>query len=56
MNNIQIKTPNQGNETLTDSIVNVREDLGDGNLESQLTERSLLSNKLQIWIQIFERT
>ena len=54
-NNTQIVTPNQGNETLTNFNVIVQEVLGDGNSEDQLTEPSLISNKTQVWTQMFER-
>ena len=46
--NTQMETHNQGNEVSTNFNVNVQEGSGDGNCEHQLTELSLISNKIQV--------
>ena len=47
VNNTQLETPNTGNETLTNSNVNVQGDLGN-NSENQLTEPSQTSYEIQV--------
>ena len=55
MNETQVETPNPGNETLTNSNVNVQEGLGENNSSNQLTEPSLLNSEIQVWTQIMEQ-
>ena len=55
MSDAQVETPNADNATLTNSNVNVQESLGGSNSEHQLTERSQISNEIQVWTQIFEQ-
>ena len=51
----QVETPNPGNETLTNSNVNVQEGLGENSSLNQLTEPSLLNSEVQVWTQIMEQ-
>ena len=51
----QVDTFGTGNETLTNFIAVVQENLGENNSEDQLTEPSLLSNEIQVWTQIMQR-
>ena len=55
INNTQVGTPNICYETLTNSNVNVQDDLGDTSLENQLTETSQTSNEIPICTQIFKQ-
>ena len=55
VNNTTLETPNTGNETLTNSNVNVQGDLGDNNSENQLAEPSQTGNEKQVWTQILEQ-
>ena len=54
-NETQVETPNPGNETLTNSNVNVQEGLGENSSLNQLTEPSLLNSEIQVWTQIVEQ-
>ena len=45
-NNTQLETPNTGNESLTNSNVNVQVDLGGNSSENQLAEPSQTSNEI----------
>ena len=51
----QVKTPNTGNETLTNFDTVVQESLGENNSGVQLVEASQISNEIQAWTQIFEQ-
>ena len=51
----QVETPNPGNVTLTNSIVNVQEGLGENSSINQLTEPSLLNSEIQVWTQTKEQ-
>ena len=51
----QVETPNPGNETLTNSNVNVQEGLDENSSLNQLTEPSLLNSEIQVWTQIMEQ-
>ena len=55
LNETQVETPNPGNETLTNSNVNVQEGLGENSSLKQLTEPSLLNSEIQVWTQIMEQ-
>ena len=55
MNETQVETPNPGNETLTNSNVEVQEGFGENSSLNQLTEPSLLNSEIQVWIQIMEQ-
>ena len=55
LNETQVATPNPGNETLTNSNVNVQEGLGENSSLNQLTEPSLLNSEIQAWTQIMEQ-
>ena len=48
LNETQVETPNPGNETLTNSNVNVQEGLGENSSLNQLTEPSLLNSEFQV--------
>ena len=49
LNETQVETPNPGNETLTNSNVNVQEGLGENSSLNQLTEPSLLNSEIQVY-------
>ena len=55
MSEAQVDTPNPGNVTLTKSIVDVQEGLGENSSVNQLTEPSLLNSEIQVWTQIMEQ-
>ena len=55
LNETQVETPNPGNETSTNSNVNVQEGLGENSSSNQLTELSLLNSEIQVWTQIMEQ-
>ena len=44
-----------GNITLTNSNLNVQENLSEPNHENQLRKPSQISDEIQVWTQIFER-
>ena len=45
--NMQVESPNTGNETLTNFITVLQENLGENNPRNQLIEPSQLSNEIQ---------
>ena len=51
----RVDSPETGNMTLTNSNLNVQEDLGEPNLENRLREPSQISDERQVWTQIVER-
>ena len=55
LNETQVETPNPGNETLTNSNVNVQEGLGENSSLNQLTEPSLLNSEIQVWTKTMEQ-
>ena len=50
-----VETPNPGIMTLSNSNLDGQENLGPNNLESQLTEPSLISSEIQVWTQEMEK-
>ena len=51
----RIDSSETGNITLTNSNLNVQENLGEPNLENQLREPSQISDEIQVWTQIVEQ-
>ena len=54
-NNIEVEFPNQGNDTLTNNVVDCQESLCENNLGSHITEHCQISNELQVWTQIIQQ-
>ena len=51
----RVDSSETGNLTLTNSNLNVQENLSEPNLENQLREPSQISDEIQVWTQIVER-
>ena len=51
----RVDSSETGNITLTNSNLNVQENLSEPNLENQLREPSQISDEIQVWTQIVER-
>ena len=54
-NRTKVDSPETGNITLTNSNLNVDENLGGLNLRNQLVEPSQTSSEIQAWTEIFEQ-
>ena len=54
-NRTRVDSPETGNMTLTNSNLNVDENLGGPNLGNQLVEQSQASSEIQAWTEIFEQ-
>ena len=55
MSEVQVETPNQGNETLTNVKTIVQESLGGNEVRPQLEEPSQISTEIQTWTKSFEQ-
>ena len=55
MSETRVDSSETGNITLTNSNLNVQENLSEPNLENQLREPSQISDEIQVWTQIVER-
>ena len=54
-NEVQVETPNQGNETLTNVNTVVQESLGGDETRPRLVEHSQISNEIQAWTESSEQ-
>ena len=55
LNEAQVETPMQGNETLTNVSTVVQEPLGENENRSNLIEPSQISNEIQVWKENFKQ-
>ena len=55
LSEMQVVTPYQGNDTLTNDYTIVQENANEKVLGPQLTEPSQISNEIQVWLQIIEQ-
>ena len=55
MSETRVDSSETGNITLTNSNLDVQENLSEPNLENQLREPSQISDEIQVWTQIVER-
>ena len=55
MSETKVDSPETANMSLTNSNLNVQENLGEPDLENQLSEPSQINDEIQVWTQIVER-